>query len=175
MGVPGFNTWFARNHRHAYVSYFNRSWDHVYIDMASILHSTMKTGMHATLTYTLQSTSLPIQKLDIAFPCLQHPTCPSFTNNYLPAWIPLWRCPHPERVSCLLLMGQHLWQSFSLKGNSSCWTQIRTFNMPACMAVHVYLALSSSRLCNMLWAKGEQRAAARLTVSDVHFCYCHSN
>ncbi|KAL3147174.1 hypothetical protein ABBQ32_002680 [Trebouxia sp. C0010 RCD-2024] len=42
MGVPGFNTWFARNHRHAYVSCFNKSWDHVYIDMASILHAAMK-------------------------------------------------------------------------------------------------------------------------------------
>jgi len=44
MGVPGFNTWFARNNRHAYVSYFNMSWDHVYIDMASVLHGAMKSG-----------------------------------------------------------------------------------------------------------------------------------
>ncbi len=45
MGVPGFNTWFARNNRHAYVSYFNMSWDHVYIDMASVLHGAMKSGV----------------------------------------------------------------------------------------------------------------------------------
>ncbi|KAL0035693.1 hypothetical protein WJX79_008956 [Trebouxia sp. C0005] len=44
MGVPGFNTWFARNNRHAYVSYFNMSWDHVYIDMASVLHGAMKSA-----------------------------------------------------------------------------------------------------------------------------------
>lgn len=44
MGVPGFNTWFARHHRQAYVAYAGRSWDHLYIDMASILHSTMKSG-----------------------------------------------------------------------------------------------------------------------------------
>lgn len=44
MGVPGFNSWFAGNHRHAYVSRFNNSWDHVYIDMASILHAAMKKG-----------------------------------------------------------------------------------------------------------------------------------
>ena len=47
MGVPGFNSWFARNHRHAYVSYVNKSWDHVYIDMASILHAAMKKGKFA--------------------------------------------------------------------------------------------------------------------------------
>lgn len=45
MGVPGFNSWFAGNHRHAYVSRLNRSWDHVYIDMASILHAAMKKCM----------------------------------------------------------------------------------------------------------------------------------
>ncbi|DBB01593.1 TPA: hypothetical protein ACH3X1_000240 [Trebouxia sp. C0004] len=44
MEVPGFNTWFARNNRHAYVSYFNMKWDHVYIDMASVLHSAMKSA-----------------------------------------------------------------------------------------------------------------------------------
>ena len=44
MGVPGFNTWFARHHKQAYVAYAGRSWDHLYIDMASILHSTMKSG-----------------------------------------------------------------------------------------------------------------------------------
>ena len=44
MGVPGFNNWFAAHHRHAYVSCANRKCDHVYIDMASILHSAMKKG-----------------------------------------------------------------------------------------------------------------------------------
>lgn len=42
MGIPGFNNWFAAHHRHAYVSCANRNCDHVYIDMASILHSAMK-------------------------------------------------------------------------------------------------------------------------------------
>lgn len=48
MGVPGFNSWFAGKHRHAYVSCFNKSWDHVYIDMASILHAAMKKGVQLT-------------------------------------------------------------------------------------------------------------------------------
>ena len=45
MGVPGFNSWFAGSHKQAYVSRLNRSWDHVYIDMASILHAAMKKCM----------------------------------------------------------------------------------------------------------------------------------
>ena len=53
MGVPGLNSWFVRNHRHAYVSYFNTSWDHVYIDMASILHAAMKKGMQITVVHVV--------------------------------------------------------------------------------------------------------------------------
>lgn len=59
MGVPGFNTWFARHHKQAYVSYAGRSWDHVYIDMASVLHSAMKRG--TCCTYPISPCYAPLQ------------------------------------------------------------------------------------------------------------------
>ena len=44
MGVPGFNTWMRTQYVGAYVPQ-RSSFDHVYVDMASILHTVLRKGM----------------------------------------------------------------------------------------------------------------------------------
>ena len=43
MGVKGFNSWFAKTYPYAYVQ-VKRRYDHLYIDMASILHEVTRKG-----------------------------------------------------------------------------------------------------------------------------------
>ena len=48
MGVPGFNTWMRTQYVGAYVPQ-RSSFDHVYVDMASILHTVLRKGMQCYL------------------------------------------------------------------------------------------------------------------------------
>lgn len=49
MGIPGFNTWFQVQHAGAYQPLTDAApFDHVYIDMASILHTTLRRGEPST-------------------------------------------------------------------------------------------------------------------------------
>ena len=43
MGVPGFNTWMRSQYLGAYVPQ-RTEFDHVYVDMASILHTVLRKG-----------------------------------------------------------------------------------------------------------------------------------
>jgi 5'-3' exonuclease len=43
MGVPGFNTWMRSQYLGAYVPQ-RSEFDHVYVDMASILHTVLRKG-----------------------------------------------------------------------------------------------------------------------------------
>ena len=52
MGVPGFNTWMRKHYVGAYVPQRD-SFDHVYVDMASILHTVLRKGMQRCCAYSL--------------------------------------------------------------------------------------------------------------------------
>lgn len=46
MGIAGFSTWFQKQHPGAYVPLSDLPpFDHVYIDMASILHTVLRRGV----------------------------------------------------------------------------------------------------------------------------------
>ena len=46
MGIAGFSTWFQKQHPGAYLPLSNLPpFDHVYIDMASILHTVLRRGV----------------------------------------------------------------------------------------------------------------------------------
>ncbi|PNH02366.1 hypothetical protein TSOC_011661 [Tetrabaena socialis] len=42
MGIPGFNVWFAGEHKNAYVPLGKVRVDHLYIDLNSVLHNVMR-------------------------------------------------------------------------------------------------------------------------------------
>ncbi|KAK9807716.1 hypothetical protein WJX72_007062 [[Myrmecia] bisecta] len=42
MGLPGFNSWFSKQHPEAFVSYQRGSFEHVYIDLAGVLHTVLR-------------------------------------------------------------------------------------------------------------------------------------
>lgn len=45
MGIPGFNVWFSETYDSSYIPLKDvGTIDHIYIDMNSVLHSTLRTG-----------------------------------------------------------------------------------------------------------------------------------
>lgn len=44
MGIPGFNIWFNETYQSSYDRLGNVEIDHVYIDMNSILHNTLRSA-----------------------------------------------------------------------------------------------------------------------------------
>lgn len=58
MGVPGFNTWMRKEYVGAYVPQSNE-FDHVYVDMASVLHAVLRRGVQPPGTrVSLQNCSI---------------------------------------------------------------------------------------------------------------------
>ena len=71
MGVPGFNTWMRTQYVGAYVPQ-RSSFDHVYVDMASILHTVLRKGMqcYVACSFLLMQPSTPylsLKKRDNSF------------------------------------------------------------------------------------------------------------
>ncbi len=46
MGIAGFSGWFAQMYPSAYVPLQPRSADHLYVDIAGILHTVIRRGEH---------------------------------------------------------------------------------------------------------------------------------
>ena len=44
MGIAGFSSWFAQMYPAAYVPLQSRSADHLYVDIAGILHTVIRRG-----------------------------------------------------------------------------------------------------------------------------------
>ena len=61
MGIAGFSTWFAQLYPASYVPLKGMSTDHLYIDIAGILHTITRRGAHIRLCST------PVQLITMAW------------------------------------------------------------------------------------------------------------
>jgi hypothetical protein len=77
MGVKGFNSWFGKTYAAAYVP-VKRRYDHLYIDMASLLHEVTRKGA-GLLLYTC------ISCLDARHPALCSQVCPAAAGSCMHA------------------------------------------------------------------------------------------